>query len=120
TESVKIFHIHSQAFEVREFVSEISRAVDSFVTHQTIFHARVYLSPIHHHNCLFSSRFIFAFNEAVQLPDAARVPELSQGLCFELPDSFACDLIDAAYLFERMAVTIDQAETHLQNLSLTR
>src|SRR2546422_6807458 len=68
---------------------------------------------------LSSRSFLIGLEEALEMMNAGRVPQLAQGLGFNLANAFAGDFVLFANLFEGAFVTIDQSKTHLQDFALT-
>jgi hypothetical protein len=58
------------------------------------------------------------FEETFELADAGGVAHFAERFGFDLTDSFAGDAELSAHLFERSAVTVDQAEPLFENLTL--
>jgi hypothetical protein len=52
------------------------------------------------------------FQKALQTGPARWVPQLAQGLGFDLADALACDLVLLAQFFQRSAITVYKPETN--------
>ena len=68
--------------------------------------------PLTCHSPCERRRSAFVFEEAPKLLGARRMPQLAQRLGFDLADTFACDVVLLADLFERMVGGHFDAEAH--------
>src|SRR5262249_42794217 len=63
-------------------------------------------------------RILIGLKEAVQMPDARRVPHLAQRLRLDLADALARDAELAPHFFQRARIAVDQAKALFENGAL--